>query len=193
MRLSDKDIKLLLEEGNLIIDPQPTNDKITGVTVDLTLSSMFKTFNNIQVPFIDLSEDRDSINLSISRLTGEVIVIENKDLFFIHPGELVIGMIEENISIPENLVGILDGRSSLARLGLCVHISASRIDPGWNGRIALEFYNCGKVPLGLRPGMDICAISFELITSYVDVSYKNKSISKYINQTQPDITGINKG
>ena len=48
------------------------------------------------------------------------------------------------------------------------------------------------MPLGLRPGMDICAISFELITSYVNVSYKNKSSSKYINQTQPVITGINK-
>ena len=185
MRLSDKDIKLLLEEGNLIIDPQPINDKITGVTVDLTLSSMFKTFNNIQVPFIDLSEDRDSINLSISKLTGDIKVVKHKDLFYIHPGELVIGMTEENIKIPENLVGILDGRSSLARLGLCVHISASRIDPGWNGKIALEFYNCGKVPLGLRPGMDICAISFESISSFVDTSYNNKVVSKYINQNKP--------
>ena len=190
MRLSDKNIKLLLEEGNIIIDPQPTDNKITGVTVDLTLSSMFKTFNNIQIPFIDLSGDKNSINLSISKLTGDIKVVKNKDLFFIHPGELVIGMTEENIKIPDNLVGILDGRSSLARLGLMVHISANRIDPGWNGKIALEFYNCGKVPLGLRPGMDICAISFELITTCVDVSYKNKSNSKYINQTKPEITGV---
>ena len=94
-------------------------------------------------------------------------------------------MTEENIKIPDNLVGILDGRSSLARLGLYVHISASRIDPGWNGKIALEFYNCGKVPLGLRPGMDICAISFELISSFVDTTYNNKVASKYINQNKP--------
>lgn len=67
----------------------------------------------------------------------------------------------ESVTLPADLVGWLDGRSSLARLGLMVHVTAHRIDPGWSGCIVLEFYNSGKLPLALRPGMLIGALSFE--------------------------------
>ncbi len=70
-------------------------------------------------------------------------------------------MTYESVTLPADLVGWLDGRSSLARLGLMVHVTAHRIDPGWSGCIVLEFYNSGKLPLALRPGMPIGALSFE--------------------------------
>lgn len=77
-------------------------------------------------------------------------------------GELALAVTLESVTIPDDLVGWLDGRSSLARLGLMVHVTAHRIDPGWQGRIVLEFYNSGKLPLALRPGMLIGALSLNL-------------------------------
>ena len=74
----------------------------------------------------------------------------------------------ESVTLPADLVGWLDGRSSLARLGLMVHVTAHRIDPGWSGRIVLEFFNAGKLPLALRPGMMIGALSFEPLTGPAD-------------------------
>ncbi len=71
----------------------------------------------------------------------------------------------ESVTLPADLVGWLDGRSSLARLGLMVHVTAHRIDPGWSGCIVLEFYNSGKLPLALRPGMLIGALSFEPLSA----------------------------
>jgi dCTP deaminase len=75
----------------------------------------------------------------------------------------------ESVTLPADLVGWLDGRSSLARLGLMVHVTAHRIDPGWSGRIVLEFFNAGKLPLALRPGMMIGALSFEPLSGPADV------------------------
>ena len=70
----------------------------------------------------------------------------------------------ESVKLPANIIGWLDGRSSLARLGLMVHVTAHRIDPGWEGKIVLEFYNSGKLPLALRPNMVIGALSFEVLS-----------------------------
>jgi len=84
--------------------------------------------------------------------------------------------------VPADLVGWLDGRSSLARLGLMVHVTAGRIDPGWQGQIVLEFYNNGKLPLALRPGMVICAMSFEMLSSPALRPYNKRENAKYRDQ-----------
>ncbi len=88
----------------------------------------------------------------------------------------------ESVTLPDNLVGWLDGRSSLARLGLMVHVTAHRIDPGWHGQIVLEFYNSGKLPLALRPGMVIGALSFESLSGSADRPYNSRQDAKYKNQ-----------
>lgn len=92
---------------------------------------------------------------------SDEIILPEGEAFFLHPGELALAVTLESVTIPDDLVGWLDGRSSLARLGLMVHVTAHRIDPGWQGCIVLEFYNSGKLPLALRPGMLIGALSFE--------------------------------
>ncbi|MCK4708378.1 MAG: dCTP deaminase, partial [Gammaproteobacteria bacterium] len=86
---------------------------------------------------------------------------------------------------PDDLVGWLDGRSSLARLGLLVHMTAQRIDPGWSGNIVLEFYNAGKLPLALRAGMAIGAISFETMTTEAERPYRKRADAKYKDQSGP--------
>ena len=90
-----------------------------------------------------------------------------------------------NNSLPDDIVGWLDGRSSLARLGLMVHVTAHRIDPGWSGNIVLEFFNSGKLPLALKPGMSIGAISFEQMTGTAERPYRKRTDAKYRDQNGP--------
>lgn len=97
-------------------------------------------------------------------------------------GELALAVTLESVTIPDDLVGWLDGRSSLARLGLMVHVTAHRIDPGWQGRIVLEFYNSGKLPLALRPGMLIGALSFEPLSGPAARPYNSRQDAKYRGQ-----------
>ena len=116
---------------------------------------------------------------------GDEIFISEQDTFVLHPGELALGITLEAITLPDDLVGWLDGRSSLARLGLMVHVTAHRIDPGWSGNIVLEFFNSGKLPLALRPGMAIGAMSFETLTGPARRPYTTRDDAKYRGQSGP--------
>ena len=182
MRLSDGDIEKRLAEQSIIIDPAPAANSIAGISVDLRLDHRFRVFNNNSVTHLDLSGDRSELEQSINRVMSQEIAIEEGDSFFIHPGELVLGATFESVKIPDDLVGWLEGRSSLARLGLMVHVTAGRIDPGWEGQIVLEFYNNGKLPLALRPGMSICALSFEMLSSPALRPYNKRTDAKYKGQ-----------
>lgn len=182
MRLSDGDIEKRIAEQSIIIEPAPGENSIAGISVDLRLDHRFRVFNNNSVTHLDLSGDRSQLEQSINRVMSQEICIEADDAFFIHPGELVLGATYESVSIPDDLVGWLEGRSSLARLGLMVHVTAGRIDPGWQGQIVLEFYNNGKLPLALRPGMAICALSFEMLSSPALRPYNKRSDAKYKGQ-----------
>ncbi|UTW49500.1 dCTP deaminase [Bacterioplanoides sp. SCSIO 12839] len=182
MRLSDGDIEQRVQEGSIRISPQPDKDAIAGISVDLRLDHRFRVFSNNSVTHLDLSGDRDQLERDIDRIMSKEIEIAENDALFIHPGELILGATLESVSIPDDLVGWLDGRSSLARLGLMVHVTAGRIDPGWDGQIVLELYNNGKLPLALRPGMVICAMSFETLSSPAIKPYNKRENAKYRDQ-----------
>jgi dCTP deaminase len=183
MRLSDKDIEAALATGYLIITPTPNVSKIKGISVDLRLGHQFRVFTDHNTGFIDLSGQKKDLESTMNRIMGSEINLSEDEVFYLHPGELALASTLESVTIPDDLVGWLDGRSSLARLGLMVHVTAHRIDPGWSGQIVLEMHNMGKLPLGLRPGMDICAINFETMTSPAARPYHKRSDAKYKNQT----------
>ncbi len=192
MRLSDGDIEQRLAEGDIAIAPPPGDDAIAGISVDLRLDHRFRVFNNNSVTHLDLSGDRDQLERDIDRIMSKEIEISTDEALYIHPGELVLGATYESVKIPDTLVGWLDGRSSLARLGLMVHVTAGRIDPGWEGQIVLEFYNNGKLPLALRPGMVICALSFETLSSPATRPYNTRESAKYRGQTGAASSRISK-
>jgi dCTP deaminase len=185
MRLSDRDIKHFLDTGHICITPRPDESKIKGVSVDLRLDNRFRVFNDHNAPFIDLGGPRQQLQHQLDAIMSQEIVIDEGESFFLHPGELALASTLEVVTLPADLVGWLDGRSSLARLGLMVHVTAHRIDPGWNGQIVLEIFNSGKLPLALRPGMDICAINFETLSSPVEQPYNQRKDAKYRNQDGP--------
>lgn len=185
MRLCDRDIETYLDAGRIVIEPRPAATRINGVSVDLRLGNRFHVFNDHAAPYIDLSGPREDVDKAVKRIMGKEIVIDPEEAFFLHPGELALAVTAEAITIPDDLVGWLDGRSSLARLGLMVHVTAHRIDPGWSGAIVLECFNSGKLPLALRPGMTICAINFETLSSPAARPYNKRADAKYRDQTGP--------
>lgn len=192
MRLSDGDIEAKLATGDITITPAPDDDAIAGISVDLRLDHRFRVFSNNSVTHLDLSGDREQLERDIDRIMSKEIEIEEGQALYIHPGELILGATMESVSIPDDLVGWLDGRSSLARLGLMVHVTAGRIDPGWEGQIVLEFYNNGKLPLALRPGMVICAMSFETLSSPAMRPYNKRENAKYRGQQGAVFSRISK-
>lgn len=190
MKLSDVDIRDHIQTGKIEVEPAPPESHFGSFTVDLTLGNAFRVFDHSQHPFIDLSS-QDSIFAMSDKLMRDV-ELKNDEAFYLHPGELALGVTFERVRIPDNLAGWLDGRSSLARLGLLVHITAHTIDPGWDGCITLEFYNAGRFPLALRPGMRICAISFETLSSPTSKPYRTKQGAKYTNQDRPIASRIDR-
>jgi len=183
MRLCDKDIEQSIADGQIIIIPTPDSTMISGVSVDIRLGNQFRVFKDHTAPFIDLSGPKKEVQQAMDAVMSEEILIADGDAFFLHPGELALAVTYESVTLPDNIVGWLDGRSSLARLGLMVHVTAHRIDPGWSGQIVLEFFNSGKLPLALRPKMKIAALNFETMSDSAARPYNKRDDAKYQDQT----------
>lgn len=184
MRLTDFEIEQALDAGTILIEPRPSNDAISGVSVDVRLGNQFRVFQDHTAPFIDLSGPSAEVQAALDRVMSDKIDIKDGNAFFLHPGELALAVTLESVTLPADIVGWLDGRSSLARLGLMVHVTAHRIDPGWQGKIVLEFYNSGKLPLALRPGMTIGALNFERLSGPVSRPYNKRKNAKYKDQQE---------
>ncbi len=182
MRLTDIEINQSLDKGEIIMTPRPDDDSISGVSIDVRLGGQFRVFKDHTAPFIDLSGPSAGVQEALDRVMSDQIDIADGEAFFLHPGELALAVTYENVTLPADIVGWLDGRSSLARLGLMVHVTAHRIDPGWQGKIVLEFFNSGKLPLALRPKMKIGALNFERLSTPVAKPYNKRKNAKYKDQ-----------
>lgn len=182
MRLCDRDIYQYLQDGKIVMTPTPEYEQISGVTVDITLGNRFRVFEDHAAPYIDLSGKKSDMEAALNSVMSDEIIVEEDKSFFLHPGELALAVTHESVTLPANIVGWLDGRSSLARLGLMVHVTAHRIDPGWSGNIVLEFFNSGKLPLALKPGMKIGALSFEVLSNAAEKPYNARLDAKYKGQ-----------
>ena len=107
------------------------------------------------------------------------------------PGDFVLAVTMERVKIPHDLLGRLEGRSSLGRLGIVVHSTASIFDAGWDGQCVLELGNLGRMPVALYPGMRICAMAFEQLSSPAEVPYVKKKEAKYKFQSGPQESRYN--
>ena len=182
MRLTDGQIEQHLAAGIIGIEPAPQTEDISGVTVDIHLGNEFRVLQDHAAAFIDISGPREAIDQAIQQVMSDAIVLTEEQAFFINPGEFALAVTHESVTLPDDMVGWLDGRSSLARLGLMVHVTAHRIDPGWSGQVVLEFFNSGKLPLALRPLMKIGALSFEKLDEPCLRPYSKRSDAKYKDQ-----------
>ena len=177
MILSDRTIREELAAGRIIVDPLDERN-IQPSSVDLTLDRFFRLFVNHSYPIIDVKEDQEDLT--------ELIEIKEDDRFMLHPSEFVLGATAEMIGLPDDLVGRLEGKSSLARLGLLIHSTAGFCDPGFQGHVTLELSNVANLPITLYPGMKIGQISFERMTTPADAPYGSGALgSKYQGQRGP--------
>jgi dCTP deaminase len=182
MRLCDQDIKKWILKKKLIITPAPSMKSICGATIDIRLSNKFRIFKKSHNAIIDLKKSSRNIQYVLKKNMSDEIFISNNKSFILKPKDFVLALTIEKIFMPTNLIGWLDGRSSLARLGLMIHMTSHRIDPGWNGKIVLELFNAGNFILALTPGMFIAALSFEILSGVSSQPYNYKNRSKYFNQ-----------
>ena len=177
MILSDGDIKKALKSGRLVIK-EVKQEAIQPVSVDLMLGDKFRIFKKTYIPIIDVKQP-------LLDLT-DVVGVEEGQPFYLHPGDFVLGITREWVGLPADLMGRLDGKSSLGRLGLLVHSTAGFIDPGFHGRIVLEFTNVSPMPITLYPGMPIAQVSFYELTHPAQRPYGHGSRnSKYQEQDEP--------
>ncbi|KWT79145.1 dCTP deaminase [Candidatus Magnetominusculus xianensis] len=180
MVLSDRDIRLYLKSGAIKVVPPPDLDKQLGAcTLDMRLGNVFKLFEHSKYPILDLKSE-----VSIDDIMKSIEVTDN-ECFILQPGEFALAMTKESLELPDNLVGRIDGRSSLGRLGLIIHGTASTFEPGWSGNPTLELSNIGRMPIALYPGMRICSFTFEMLSSTAEVPYRIKVRAKYMNQAEP--------
>src|SRR3989339_1943505 len=186
MILSDTDSKKSISQGTIKINPSPDFEEQLGpCSLDLHLGNSFKIFKVSRYPFIDLKN-----GVNVDEMMEEV-VIKDGGSFIIQPHDFVIAVTKEEITLPSNIMGRLDGRSSLARLGLVIHVTAAGFDPGWRGRAVMELGNLGTVPIVLYSGMRICAMTFESLSSLSRVPYLNQADHKYANQKSATASKIN--
>lgn len=177
MILSDRDIKKALADGHIKIDPLFPNS-IQPASVDVHLGADFLVFKNTNNVCIDPKEPIDDIM--------EPLTIDENRQFVLHPGEFALGMTYETVSVPNDMVLQLNGKSSLGRIGLIVHATAGYVDPGNTLKITLELHNLANLPIKLYYKMPIAQVAFVKLSSEVDVPYGKGSLdSKYFGSMKP--------
>lgn len=181
MILADKDIKKALKSGRIKIKPLPDLAKQLGsCSLDFRLGDTFRVFDYNKVPFLDTRKKRNALEITTE------VKVKRGEYFVLHPGDLVLATTIEYLELADDILGRLEGRSSLGRVGVIVHSTAAVFDPGWRGKIAMELGNLGRIPVTLYPGMRICAMTFEEVSCRVDVPYWQKKGAKYLNQKGPE-------
>jgi dCTP deaminase len=175
--LSDRTIRRLLEEGRIGIDPYDES-LIQPSSVDVRVDRFFRVFHNNRYPYIDVREEQEDLT--------ELVEVDDDSPFVLHPGEFVLGSTLERVTLPDDLVARLEGKSSLGRLGLLIHSTAGFIDPGWDGHVTLELANVANLPITVYPAMKIGQLSFVQLTEPAEHPYGSDGLgSKYQGQRGP--------
>ncbi len=179
MVLSDVDIKRYLAEGKIRVSPELPPEQFGSCSVDFRLGPEFSVFDHSKHAYIDLRQ-RTAIQDLMS-----TVMVEPGEAFILQPREFVLAITEEHLELDDDVLGRLEGRSSLGRIGIIVHGTAGLFDPGWRGKATLELSNLGRMPVALYPGMRICSMTFEQLSSPSSNPYHRKPSNKYAGQQSP--------
>ncbi len=180
--LFGEEILELIKGGVLKIEPFDRG-AMRQLHVELKLGNKFTTLVSAGSAFIDPADPKFKLNEETMLTSAQkfaTIEVQNGGSYAVAPGEFVIGVTKEKITMPNNYTGILNARASLGRLGLQVFCSGGFVDPNFSGFITLEIFNANKIPIVLKPGMPIVKLSMEklgrvaqpqgpALTSFMDV------------------------
>ncbi len=177
MILSDRELKELLNSQRLVIEPFD-DTSIQPSSIDLRVGHQFRVFANHRYPFIDVRQPMDQLT--------EVVAATEVEPFVLHPGEFVLGSTLEHVTLPDDHVARLEGKSSLGRLGLLIHSTAGFVDAGFSGQLTLELSNVATLPIAIYPGMRIGQLCLFQMTSPAEKPYGSGAAgSKYQGQEGP--------
>jgi len=177
MVLSDRTIRTEIEAGRIAIDPFDAT-LVQPSSVDVRVDRKFRVFHNARHPYIDVRKPMEDLTELVEPSTGEP--------FILHPGEFVLAQTLERLTLPDDLVARLEGKSSLGRLGLLIHSTAGFVDAGFSGKLTLELSNVANLPITIYEGMLIGQVSFMRMDGPVEHPYGSSSTgSKYQGQDEP--------
>ena len=177
MLLSDRDIRVQIDAGRVVLDPFEPN-MIQPASLDVRLDRYFRLFDNHKYPVIDPSQDQPELTRLVDAGPDSPLVL--------HPGEFVLGATYESVTLPDDIAARLEGKSSLGRLGLLTHSTAGFIDPGFTGHVTLELSNTATMPIMLWPGMKIGQLCFFQLSSAAEAPYGSGARgSRYQGQRGP--------
>jgi dCTP deaminase len=175
--LSDRDIKSEIESGRVKLDPYDP-ELIQPSSIDVRLDRYFRVFENHRYPHIDPAVEQPDLT--------RLVETDGEDPFVLHPGEFVLASTFEVVSLPDDVAGRLEGKSSLGRLGLLTHSTADWIDPGFSGHVTLELSNVATLPIKLWPGMKIGQLCLFRLSSPAEFPYGSERYgSRYQGQRGP--------
>jgi len=178
MVLSDRTIREEIANGRLVVEPLEDGD-IQPASVDMHIDRRLIIFRmQPETNRIDVRTDSENSN--------EVVELEEGIPFYVEPGEFVLASTLEDITLPDDIVGRLEGKSSLARIGLLMHSTAGYVDPGWQGHLTMQLTNVSRFPVSLYYGMKIGQLSLLRLTTPAERLYGDKRLgSKYQGQVDP--------
>lgn len=164
--LPDWAIKEYIRSGRIKMEPLPDNweEKVGPVTMDFRLGQEILVPKKAEHMYVDVKRGVDASYY-------DKIVLTEGQAHIMAPQQFIIAPTLESLELPDDIMGVLGGRSSLARLGIVVHLSSGRFDPGWKGKPVLELKNNGFLPVILYGGWPVCAFSFERLMAPVENPY----------------------
>jgi dCTP deaminase len=174
--LSDRDIKNAIDRGDLDITPRPLGDTIQPASVDLTLANDFLIPKPEQV--VSFVTDKRPKPI-FERLEGPSVWLE--------PGAFILCRTHETVSIGPKFRARVEGKSTIGRCGLMVHVTAGYIDPGFRGTITLELVNMAPYAIEISAGQRICQLSIDVMSSKPDFTYGSAGLGSHY-QDQKETT-----
>jgi dCTP deaminase len=169
--LIGKEILKAIKNGTIAVEPLHRSQIGPG-SIDLTLGNDFRVFKKQSKVYHIRNDSRfEDITKGVHVKDGGYVVIK--------PGEMILGITKEKITLADSISGRLEGRSRFARFGLAVHVTAGFMHPGISNHQVLEIVNLGHGPLALYPGTRICQFVFEKCDGHA--KYKGR----FVEQIKP--------
>ncbi len=177
MVLSDKTIKELVKSKKLVISPF-SSDLVQPSSYELRLANTFRVFKNTKQAYLDVRQPVGNFM--------ELIKVSADEPVIVHPGAFILAETMEYFEFPDDLAGKLEGKSSLARIGIIIHATAGFFDPGFKGTGTMEISNLANIPIALYPGMKIGQMSFHALSTPAEFPYGSRKLeNKYQGQRGP--------
>ena len=180
MVLTDREIQIAIENGQIIVAPRPNELSFSSTSLDLTLSRFFQDWKNPKVTGVEpviVSPGTSGYKLNeVLKEFSSTNEVDGTKGYVLEPKYFVLGWTEETIELPisSRIAARVEGKSALARLGIGIHITAPIIHAGFKGPIQLEICNHGPFKVRLLPGMRICQLIFEQTVGTPDKGYSGQ-------------------